>query len=311
YITSIICSVGSSEKKFFAHLCISQTCLLEGHYIRAIDPDSSAEKAGLQDGDRLLVVSGVATGALNHDEVVNLICAEGEQVGLCPQSANELKASRNAVNSHRLDKISGPQLEPPPSPPRLCKLSRGPHGFGFHLNGIRGMPGHYIRAIDPDSSAEKAGLQDGDRLLVVSGVATGALNHDEVVNLICAEGEQVSFTLLDPDSDQWYTKVSRPLGTTHLIHQGWITYNNYIQHFLPSRLSFRLLEHDHPEECAQSVMPSRISTISHLHVSPVPTREMEVTWWDRVFCACCFPWGHGFFGMTEEMSSCETPHWYF
>uniref|UniRef100_A0A8C4QXS9 PDZ domain-containing protein n=1 Tax=Eptatretus burgeri TaxID=7764 RepID=A0A8C4QXS9_EPTBU len=197
-----------------------------GHYIRAIDPDSSAEKAGLQDGDRLLVVSGVATGALNHDEVVNLICAEGEQVsftlldpdsdqwytkvsrvGLCPQSANELKASRNAVNSHRLDKISGPQLEPPPSPPRLCKLSRGPHGFGFHLNGIRGMPGQYIKKVVPGSPAALAGMQNDDHVIEVEGTNVEHSPHDKVVQVIKGAGAEISLLLSSQRSFQLRAKM--------------------------------------------------------------------------------------------------------
>uniref|UniRef100_UPI00358E3A82 Na(+)/H(+) exchange regulatory cofactor NHE-RF3-like n=1 Tax=Myxine glutinosa TaxID=7769 RepID=UPI00358E3A82 len=182
-----------------------------GHYIREIEPESSAEKAGLQDGDRLLVVSGVATEALTHDEVVSLICAEGGQVsftlldpdsdkwytkvGLCPQSANELKASRNAVNSHRLDKISAPPLEPPPSPPRLCKLSQGPDGFGFHLNGIRGLPGQYIKKVVQGSPAALAGMQNDDHVIEVEGTNVENSPHEKVVQIIQGAGNNISLLL--------------------------------------------------------------------------------------------------------------------
>ena len=48
---------------------------------------------------------------------------------------------------------------------RVHNLEKG-NGYGFHLASERGA--QFIRKIDPDSPAEKSGLQDGDRLLGVS-----------------------------------------------------------------------------------------------------------------------------------------------
>lgn len=51
--------------------------------------------------------------------------------------------------------------------PRLCVIQRGQNGYGFNLHSERARPGQYIRAVDEDSPAERAGLQAGDRIVQV------------------------------------------------------------------------------------------------------------------------------------------------
>lgn len=51
--------------------------------------------------------------------------------------------------------------------PRLCVIQRGSNGYGFNLHSERARPGQYIRAVDEDSPAEKAGLQPKDRIVQV------------------------------------------------------------------------------------------------------------------------------------------------
>ncbi|KAK5619361.1 hypothetical protein CRENBAI_011912 [Crenichthys baileyi] len=51
--------------------------------------------------------------------------------------------------------------------PRLCAIQRGPNGYGFNLHSERARPGQYIRAVDEDSPAERAGLQPQDRIVEV------------------------------------------------------------------------------------------------------------------------------------------------
>lgn len=51
--------------------------------------------------------------------------------------------------------------------PRLCVIQRGSNGYGFNLHSERVRPGQYIRAVDEDSPAEKAGLQPKDRIVQV------------------------------------------------------------------------------------------------------------------------------------------------
>lgn len=53
--------------------------------------------------------------------------------------------------------------------PRLCFLSKGGRGYGFHLHGERNKGGQFIRQVEPGSSADMAGLRPGDRVVEVNG----------------------------------------------------------------------------------------------------------------------------------------------
>lgn len=52
--------------------------------------------------------------------------------------------------------------------PRLCRMKKGPNGYGFNLHSDKNRPGQYVRAVDPDSPAEAAGLAPQDRIIEVS-----------------------------------------------------------------------------------------------------------------------------------------------
>lgn len=51
--------------------------------------------------------------------------------------------------------------------PRLCHLKKGPSGYGFNLHSEKSRPGQFIRSVDPDSPASRAGLRPQDRLVEV------------------------------------------------------------------------------------------------------------------------------------------------
>lgn len=53
--------------------------------------------------------------------------------------------------------------------PRLCHLKKGPNGYGFNLHSEKSRPGQFIRSVDPDSPASRAGLRPQDRLVEVTG----------------------------------------------------------------------------------------------------------------------------------------------
>ena len=63
--------------------------------------------------------------------------------------------------------------------PRLCCMKKGPNGYGFNLHSDKSRPGQYVRAIDPDSPAEAAGLAPQDRIIEVcwGRGAAGGLGH--------------------------------------------------------------------------------------------------------------------------------------
>ncbi|KAG5263143.1 hypothetical protein AALO_G00283050 [Alosa alosa] len=49
--------------------------------------------------------------------------------------------------------------------PRLCVIGKGQSGYGFNLHSEKTRPGQYVRAVDPDSPAERAGLLPRDRII--------------------------------------------------------------------------------------------------------------------------------------------------
>ena len=75
---------------------------------------------------------------------------------------------------------AGTMAAPEPLRPRLCRLVRGEHGYGFHLHGEKGRRGQFIRRVEPGSPAEAAALRAGDRLIEVNGVNVEGETHHQV-----------------------------------------------------------------------------------------------------------------------------------
>lgn len=64
--------------------------------------------------------------------------------------------------------------------PRLCNIKKGSTGYGFNLHSEKAKPGQYIRAVDPDSPAERASLRAQDRIVEV---LTAQLGRSDFVSL--------------------------------------------------------------------------------------------------------------------------------
>lgn len=65
--------------------------------------------------------------------------------------------------------------------PRECKLSKQEgQSYGFFLRIEKDTDGHLVRVVEKGSPAEKAGLQDGDRVLRINGVFVDKEEHTQV-----------------------------------------------------------------------------------------------------------------------------------
>lgn len=64
--------------------------------------------------------------------------------------------------------------------PRLCFLTKGERGYGFHLHGERNKGGQFIRKVELGSSADLAGLRPGDRVVEVNGENVENETHYQV-----------------------------------------------------------------------------------------------------------------------------------
>ncbi|KAK0132512.1 Na(+)/H(+) exchange regulatory cofactor NHE-RF1 [Merluccius polli] len=88
--------------------------------------------------------------------------------------------------------------------PRFCVIGRGSGGYGFNLHSERARPGQYIRAVDEDSPAERAGLLPKDRIVQVNGVSVEGRSHSEVVAAIKAGGDETRLLVVDQDTDHFF-----------------------------------------------------------------------------------------------------------
>lgn len=64
--------------------------------------------------------------------------------------------------------------------PRLCLMTKGDSGYGFHLHGEKGKSGQFIRKVETGSPAEASGLRAGDRVVAVNGVNVEKETHHQV-----------------------------------------------------------------------------------------------------------------------------------
>ncbi|KAF3846619.1 hypothetical protein F7725_003697 [Dissostichus mawsoni] len=110
-----------------------------------------------------------------------------------------------SINSEK--EVMSPELRP-----RLCRAS----GYGFNLHSERARPGQYIRAVDEDSPAERAGLLPKDRIIQVNGGSVEGKTHSDVVSAIKAGGNVARLLVVDADTDAFFKKCRVAPSTDYL-----------------------------------------------------------------------------------------------
>ncbi|XP_031145009.1 Na(+)/H(+) exchange regulatory cofactor NHE-RF2 [Sander lucioperca] len=96
--------------------------------------------------------------------------------------------------------------------PRLCFLTKGERGYGFHLHGERNKGGQFIRKVEPGSSSDLAGLRPGDRVVEVNGENVENESHHQVVERIREVEHRTRLLVIDRDTDDYFR--SRGLACT-------------------------------------------------------------------------------------------------
>ncbi|NXP07638.1 NHRF1 protein, partial [Thinocorus orbignyianus] len=204
-----------------------------GQFIRLVEPGSPAERSGLRAGDRLLEVDGVNVERESHQQVVERIRAAAGAVSLLvvdpladenrsgtgtepPQVSGgpgAVPGSWGGVWEHLSHGLSLLQEE---LRPRLCCMKKGPNGYGFNLHSDKNRPGQFVRAVDPDSPAEAAGLAPQDRIIEVNGVCMEGKQHADVVAAIKAGGEETKLLVVDVLTDEFFKKCKVVPSEEHL-----------------------------------------------------------------------------------------------
>uniref|UniRef100_A0A8C0UZ29 Na(+)/H(+) exchange regulatory cofactor NHE-RF1 n=1 Tax=Cyanistes caeruleus TaxID=156563 RepID=A0A8C0UZ29_CYACU len=100
--------------------------------------------------------------------------------------------------------------------PRLCHMKKGPDGYGFNLHSDKSRPGQYVRAVDPGSPAEAAGLAPQDRIIEVNGVCMEGKQHSDVVAAIKASGDETRLLVVDVLTDEFFKKCKVVPSEKHL-----------------------------------------------------------------------------------------------
>ncbi|KAM6345130.1 Na(+)/H(+) exchange regulatory cofactor NHE-RF1 [Alca torda] len=203
-----------------------------GQFIRLVEAGSPAERSGLRAGDRLLEVDGENVERESHQQVVERIRAAAGVVSLLVVDpvADEQLQKRGGMGTEPL--VGGGQEAPEPAEPaarepsgggqreelrpRLCRIKKGPNGYGFNLHSDKSRPGQYIRAVDPDSPAEAAGLAPQDRIIEVNGVCMEGKQHADVVAAIKAGGDETRLLVVDVLTDEFFKKCKVVPSEEHL-----------------------------------------------------------------------------------------------
>ncbi|KAM9851227.1 Na(+)/H(+) exchange regulatory cofactor NHE-RF3 [Aulostomus maculatus] len=186
-----------------------------GHIIRDIDRGSPAERGGLRDMDRLVAVDGKEVDSCSHDQVVDRIRQSGNNCCLLvvdkdtDQMYKQGKVSPMHLLEERKDSVLPPSytealnlptIARPPTPvqereeelkPKLCKMEKTSAGYGFHLNGIQGVYGQYIKEVVKGGAADRAGLEDEDVVVEVNGKNVEQSSHEDVVAMIRSSGKSL------------------------------------------------------------------------------------------------------------------------
>ncbi|XP_041830282.1 Na(+)/H(+) exchange regulatory cofactor NHE-RF1a [Melanotaenia boesemani] len=92
--------------------------------------------------------------------------------------------------------------------PRLCHLKKGPGGYGFNLHSEKSKPGQFIKTVDEDSPAQRAGLRPQDKIIQVNGMSVVGKQHSEVVAAIKSGGDETRLLVVDPETEDFFKRCN-------------------------------------------------------------------------------------------------------
>ncbi|XP_051848801.1 Na(+)/H(+) exchange regulatory cofactor NHE-RF3 [Antechinus flavipes] len=205
----------------------------KGQIIKDIDSGSPAEAAGLKNNDLLVAVNGESVENLDHDSIVEKIKKGGDQTSLLvvdketdaiyrlAQFSPFLYYLQNQVLPNGTVKevlaVPSPMAASPASSekvtykPKLCRLVKGPQGYGFHLNAVRDQPGSFIKEVQKGSPAALAGLEDDDYIIEVNGVNVMDEPYEGVVEKIQISGKSVVLLVCAKEAYNYFQAEKIPI----------------------------------------------------------------------------------------------------
>ncbi|NXU50307.1 NHRF3 protein, partial [Turnix velox] len=196
------------------------------HIIKDVDSGSPAANAGLKENDILVAVNGEQVDGLDHERVVEKIKQSEEKTTL-------VVVDKETDAMYKLAQISPfsyyyKAQDPAPAAtdergalhteqtvnhkPRLCKMVKGPSGFGFSLNMIKNKPGLFIsEVVQNHGPADTAGVQNNDFLVEVNGVNVTDESYEKVVARIKDTGDRLTLLVCSKDAYKHYQGQNIPI----------------------------------------------------------------------------------------------------
>uniref|UniRef100_A0A673L473 Na(+)/H(+) exchange regulatory cofactor NHE-RF4-like n=1 Tax=Sinocyclocheilus rhinocerous TaxID=307959 RepID=A0A673L473_9TELE len=178
-----------------------------GRYRLSLVTDGPAERAGVQNGDRLIWINGAMISALSY-------AALSKMVKKCEDHVTVLvidSRSEDCYNRMGLPIIPAfAKTHNLPYRPKTLHLTQGPQGYGFLLRQKKlqsGRIAHVLREIDPCSPAEAAGMEDGELVLAVNGEQVEDAEHKGIVSKIRQSGQQVTLTTISIPGRDYFTQL--------------------------------------------------------------------------------------------------------
>ncbi|XP_078486597.1 uncharacterized protein LOC100179724 isoform X1 [Ciona intestinalis] len=179
-----------------------------GHYIEDVTIGSTADRAGLKIGDRLIQVNQKNVESETHDATVELVRSSKDVVVL------------NVVNV-RKEEVRKLTVV------RTCHVSKYAGSYGFSIQeDVRGL---YIEFVKPSSPAEHAGLHMGDRLVEINGQSAEGLELSSAIRMIIQSQSSIDIMVLSSKKETTKSKTSNPglklsrvvdnPSTTSIFHQ--------------------------------------------------------------------------------------------
>ncbi|NWT72151.1 NHRF3 protein, partial [Prunella himalayana] len=195
------------------------------HIIKDVNSGSPAATAGLKDNDILVAVNGERVDGLDHESVVGKIKQSEERTSLLvvdkeTDSMYKLAQispfsyyykAQDSTPAKMEEKVELHTEQKGNHKPRICKMVKGPNGFGFSLNMIKNKPGLFITEVQSQGAAGRAGVENNDFLVEVNGVNVTNESYDKVVARIQSTGDRLTLLVCSKDAYRYFQGQNIPI----------------------------------------------------------------------------------------------------
>ncbi|KTF81057.1 hypothetical protein cypCar_00015818, partial [Cyprinus carpio] len=214
---------------------LSKDAGCRGHVVRQVESWSSAEWGGLRKGDRILEVNEDFVDDKEHSTVMLKVQASGLKLYLLVLTAQDYEFAVSEGRDLMLLTSAYRPIEGY-SRPRLCYITKEPgSGLGLSIIPIEeegtyllsptshnkhkdsgsfvrvGERGRYRLSSVTDGPAERAGVQNGDRLIWINGAMISALSYAALSKMVKKCEEHVTVLVVDSRSEDCYNRMGLPI----------------------------------------------------------------------------------------------------